>query len=68
MGRKPSHTNKVLSKISESSIKESMNFNQKDDQGEENDDSIIDEVEDSLNKREEQSSSGDNIKESLPSN
>jgi hypothetical protein len=68
MGRKPSHTSKVLSKISESSIKESMNFNQKNDQEEENDDSIIDEVEDSLNKREEQSSSGDNIKESLPTN
>ena len=60
--RKSSNPSKSLSKISESSIKESMSFkdNKNDD-----DDSIIDEVEeDSMNKRE--SSSGDQIPESLP--
>lgn len=60
--RKSSNPSKSLSKISESSIKESMSFkdNKNDD-----DDSIIDEVEeDSMNKRE--SSSGDRIPESLP--
>lgn len=61
--RKPTNPSKSLSKISESSIKESMSFKEhhnKDD----DDDSIIDEVEDSINKRE--SSSGDQIHESLP--
>lgn len=48
MGRKP----KALSKISESSIKESMSYNQKEDEFEEDDenDSIVDEVDDSLNR------------------
>ena len=52
---------KNLSKISESSIKESMSFKE---QKEEDEESIVDEVEDSMNKRE--SSSGDQIPESLP--
>jgi cobalamin biosynthesis protein CobT len=60
--RKPTNPSKSLSKISESSIKESMSF--KDHHNKDDDDSIIDEVEDSINKRE--SSSGDQIPESLP--
>lgn len=47
--RKNTNPQKNLSKISESSIKESMSFK---DHKDEDEDSIIDEVEDSLNKRE----------------
>lgn len=56
------YQSKSLSKISESSIKESMSF--KEHNKDDDEDSIIDEVEDSMNKRE--SSSGDQIPESLP--
>lgn len=59
--RKNTNPSKSLSKISESSIKESMSFKEQKD---EDNDSIVDEVDDDLNKRE--SSSGDNIHESLP--